>query len=343
LSASIMASESVRKGRQTNKKKEVHLGPAPDDIYDLEKEIQIIRQEDKINELRQQFASLQEDEKSQPVLCRNINDAKRALQRGKTIKYMFSEHVTASDIVEVAQALGIKTHKIKHVLGSSKVAKKLIESYVQNVATADEDYTGYLRYCTEVTPLRCEENEITPQFRIRMDLDYNTYVNGDDEFAFKFGQELAQQVFKNDKVEIVAVREGSVIAVVTICVVALALAGIINISIDLFSGNKEDVLIYGEEHDWDLGQRVHDSKKRVSGVVVAPVMLDKNNQKVVRVRFDDASEAEYALNDMRLQPLEPGYDPSIDASVHIVQDGAYIEARRIQGKQRHKKRQSWFW
>ncbi len=245
------------------------------------------------------------------------------------------------DIIKTAKELGLPTRKIKKVLGSSMVIKKLIDNYVNT-----KPNSGYLKHCTQVTALKCND-KLMPRIKIKMNLDYNKHVTQDNEFKSKFANELSHKIFNkcpNSKLNVVDVREGSVIVIVGFFAVFLAVYGLIQIHIDLSSRNVSNALnAVGEPQEFYNRQKVEVRKgdKSYPGTVVG-LFVDKKEMDKVRIRYDGRkpsmwpwdTEEEFALNDTSLQAAleHEQQDPDIEGSLDINENGAVIEAKKKKKK-----------
>eukprot|EP01083_Nonionella_stella_P082485 227668_1 len=322
------------KGKKKQKTRKNNLGTAPNDIYSLSDEIQRIKRKEK--------KSKPKPPQTEPTYAvyDDMKEAKDALTKGESIRYMFPKDVSSEEIVRTAKSFGLNTTKLVKVLGSSMVIKKLIDSYVQRIKSNNK-YDGYLKHCTEVKALTYDKEQLMPRFQVKLNLDYDTYYAKDDQFKTKFAKELCGDIFRcpPEKLQIVSVKEGSIMIGLCIGLIALAIAGVIGITLNM---NKKKNrmprhnVCGGEEQEFHLGQTVMVQKRRkkMSATVVSPLALNKNDDRVVKVRYDDKKEEEFSLNDESLTAVEPGQDPDIEASVHINEGGVYIEA---------KKRKRWLW
>ena len=91
---------------------------------------------------------------SQIVHCNNINDAKKALKQRYEIKYHLPNNITTEKLLEEVKELGLNIVKLEKILTSSMVLKKIIDNYLKT-----KPKYGYLKYCTEVIPLKCNKNK----------------------------------------------------------------------------------------------------------------------------------------------------------------------------------------
>ena len=89
-----------------------------------------------------------------------IQQAKQAYQQGKKIRYHLSRNLSAKQLIDNAQELGIDTTKLYKALTSGAVLKKLVDDAVsamqnKDIAEHKEEAVPYLKYVTEVKALEC--------------------------------------------------------------------------------------------------------------------------------------------------------------------------------------------
>ena len=234
--------------RRKSSDKPFSLGPAPQDIYQLDQEIRHITQAN----VPSRFTQFQ------------VTQATHAIQDGKSVEIQLSPDITPKQLLKLIKALGFENYKlIKLFRDSSIVVKNLIDSYVkslhkkyQTVLNLSQEYEnendylshsnalGYLFHTKQVTPLQCNESDLTAKVRISMNLNFENTVENDAKFIGQFRNELAQNVFKCDarNINVLNVREGSVVVVIGgISLIALAFVGIITLAVALrYNSNLQE-------------------------------------------------------------------------------------------------------
>ena len=250
-----MALVVQKKSTQSNsneKKKE--LGKAPDDIYDLEREIESITLHDSNSQTKDENTANHDEYKL--FTTSNVSEAKQCLGNGAKIKINLPNNISPHALIGKCAYLGFDTAKMTKLFQSSSVVvKNILDEYVSDLQSKYSSLSnishpyqasayGYLYHCKQIDALQCAP-DLSAKTRITMNCDYQQTVVNDDLFETKFKYELANKVFKCpiQNIQIQDVRAGSVIVVITgITLITLAAVGLVTFTVKLHQKKQQQRL-----------------------------------------------------------------------------------------------------